>query len=132
MLLLKFIGGRLTLYTRNCPKYINVRSLVPKPDTSPKVIYENLQMNDTERLPEAAIDFIHSSDTVFLGTSYEAATGDNKFPSHAGMNHRGGRAGFIRVIPSDGRTVVLPDYSGELPYNSLMFSSHVYCACFCQ
>ena len=35
------------------------------------------------------------------------------FPPHAGMNARSGLPGFIRVSPSDGRTVVLPDYSGN-------------------
>jgi len=32
------------------------------------------------------------------------------------MNHRGGLPGFVRVRPSDGRTVVLPDFSGKLSY----------------
>jgi hypothetical protein len=32
------------------------------------------------------------------------------------MNQRGGLPGFIRVLPSDGRTLVLPDYSGPRPH----------------
>ena len=35
------------------------------------------------------------------------------------MNQRGGRPGFIRVVPSDGRTVILPDYSGNRFMTSL-------------
>lgn len=35
------------------------------------------------------------------------------FTPHAGMNARSGLPGFIRVSPSDGRTVVIPDYSGN-------------------
>lgn len=35
------------------------------------------------------------------------------------MNARGGLPGFIRVRPSDGRTVVLPDYSGNRFVSSL-------------
>ena len=70
-------------------------------------------MKDTDRLPDEVIDFIHAADTVFLGTSYEAKKEDELFfPSHLGQNQRGGRPGFIRVKRSDGRTVVLPDYSG--------------------
>lgn len=35
------------------------------------------------------------------------------------MNARGGLPGFIRVSPSDGRTIVLPDYSGNRFVSSL-------------
>lgn len=70
-------------------------------------------MYDSDRLPDPVIDFIHSSDTVFLGTTYQApASEEETYPSHLGMNQRGGRKGFVRV--SEGRTIVLPDYSGQL------------------
>lgn len=42
-----------------------------------------------------------------------------KFPSHAGMNARSGLPGFMRVSPSDGQTIVLPDYSGNRFVSSL-------------
>ena len=72
-------------------------------------------MSDIDRLPDDVIDFIHASDTVFLGTSYKAREEDAEFfPSHVGQNQRGGRQGFVRAKRSDGRTVVLPDYSGML------------------
>lgn len=62
------------------------------------------------------INFVHARDTVFLGTSYvptpELAL---KFPSHVGMNHRGGLPGFVR-LRKDGRTLVLPDYSGAFHF----------------
>lgn len=95
-------------------------------------------MNDEDRLPTSVIDFIHSAETAYLGTYYHAAAEDEaRFPSHLGMYnfcrqrqrfstntsallfegtaHRGGRAGFTRVRPSDGRTLVLPDYAGKYP-----------------
>lgn len=79
-------------------------------------------MPDEDRLPEEAISLILKSDTVFFGTTYEARKEDAvKFPSHVGMNQRGGRAGFIRVLPSDGRTVILPDYSGMCGLNIVSF-----------
>jgi len=34
-------------------------------------------------------------------------------PSRAGSNSRGGLPAFTRVLPSDKRTVLLPDFSGE-------------------
>ncbi|KDQ51250.1 hypothetical protein JAAARDRAFT_140537 [Jaapia argillacea MUCL 33604] len=104
----------------NCPKYINIRDLVPHPQTSPNTVYRKTDLSDADRLPQDVIDFIHESDTVFLGTSYKALPQDQtKFPSHVGMNQRAGRPGFIRVRPSDGRTVVLPDYSGNRIMTSL-------------
>jgi hypothetical protein len=66
-------------------------------------------------LPDDLISFIHESDTTFFGTAYIALPQERqKNPSHLGMNHRGGRPGFIRVNPSDQRTLVLPDLSGKL------------------
>ncbi|KAJ7282591.1 hypothetical protein C8J57DRAFT_1055415 [Mycena rebaudengoi] len=104
----------------NCPKYINVRDLIPHPKTAPEIIQQKLKLTPDERLPDAAIAFILASDTVFIGTTYKAEAKDaQRFPSHLGMNQRGGRPGFIRVVPSDGRTVVLPDFSGNRFMTSL-------------
>ncbi|EJT99802.1 hypothetical protein DACRYDRAFT_68677, partial [Dacryopinax primogenitus] len=103
-----------------CPKYINIRTLASHVDTSPKVVYNHPHMSTNDRLPPEAISIIYSSDTVYLSTSYVAAPGDEeRFPSHVGTNHRGGRVGFVRVRPSDGRTLVLPNYSGNRLLNSL-------------
>ncbi|KAJ7028575.1 hypothetical protein C8F04DRAFT_63101 [Mycena alexandri] len=111
---------RVTQAIGNCPKYINVRDLIPHPNTAPRIAYHQAQLSPDDRLPNEAISFITASDTVFLGTTYSAFTQDAiRFPSHAGMNQRGGRPGFIRVVPSDGRTVVLPDFSGNRFMTSL-------------
>lgn len=71
-------------------------------------------MEASERLPKEAIDLITEADTVFIASVYvSGGSGGAKYPSHAGMNARSGLPGFTRVQPSDGRTVVLPDYSGN-------------------
>ncbi|KAF8625929.1 hypothetical protein AX17_006655 [Amanita inopinata Kibby_2008] len=105
----------------NCPKYITTRSLYSYPNALPKVVYNKPNdLTADDRLPEDVISFIQASDTVFLGTTYAARKEETRmFPSHLGMNHRGGRPGFMRVVPSDGRTVVLPDYSGNRYMTSL-------------
>jgi predicted pyridoxine 5'-phosphate oxidase superfamily flavin-nucleotide-binding protein len=104
----------------NCPKYINVRSLLPHPSTRPHIAHRNLHLEPTDTLPDEIISFVHAADTVFLGTSYVALPGDSiKFPSHLGMNQRGGLPGFIRVSPSTKRTIVLPDFSGNRIMTSL-------------
>ncbi|GKZ97367.1 hypothetical protein AnigIFM59636_000750 [Aspergillus niger] len=104
----------------NCPKYINVRQLDPYPWAKPHIAYQSLHMAPTEGLPDEVIDMIKSADTVFVATIHRtdpasAAT----FPSHAGMNSRGGFPGFLRVRPSDRRSIVLPDYSGNRFMSSL-------------
>jgi hypothetical protein len=77
-------------------------------------VLENRRHLDVgERLANDAIALILESDTTWFGTTYAASNEAQHHPSHLGMNHRGGRPGFIRVKPSDGRTVVLPDYSGK-------------------
>lgn len=99
---------------RNCPKYINVREFAPHPLTKPTIAYQKTRLPAQQRLPDEVIEFISHSDTVFIGSIYksqlETAT---QYPPHAGMNSRAGLPGFIRVKPSDGRTVVVPDYSGN-------------------
>ena len=101
-------------FSSNCPKYINVRDLAPQSRISPVILYQRPQLTEDDRLSDDAISLIHSADTVFIGTSYVASERNrDTFPSHLGMNQRGGRPGFVRVVPSDGRTVVLPDFSGK-------------------
>lgn len=105
------------LIRRNCPKYINVRDFDPHPNTSPQTVYrkQEISARGLDRLPQEVIDFILRSDTVFLGTVYttDPTQRGKKIYSHVGMNARSGRPGFMRVLPSDGRTVIIPDYSGE-------------------
>ncbi|GFN20961.1 hypothetical protein AtubIFM55763_006076 [Aspergillus tubingensis] len=104
----------------NCPKYINVRQLDPFPWAKPHLVYQSLHMAPTEKLPPEVIDMIESADTVFVATIHRPdPTSAAMFPSHAGMNSRGGFPGFLRVRPSDRRSVVLPDYSGNRFMNSL-------------
>lgn len=105
---------------RNCPKYINTRHFSAHPHTSPNITHQVQYMSPDERLPSAALEMILSADTVFLATlSKPTPETTSQFPAHAGMNARGGLPGFMRVLPSDGRTVVLPDYSGNRFMSSL-------------
>lgn len=103
--------------SRNCPKYIVVRSVEPHPDTHPVIVHDKLEMEASDRLPAEVISFIHTQDTLWFGSA--CISSSPKFPSHLGINHRGGRPGYARVKPSDGRTLVLPDLSGNRFMSSL-------------
>ena len=112
---------------RNCPKYIVTRDLQSHPEVNPTILYSKPHLSPEERLPDDLVSFILNSDTAFLGTSYQAPAHEaDRFPSHLGINERSGYTGFIRVLPSDGRTIVLPDYSGELTTPSLVLRPHAY------
>ena len=77
-------------------------------------------MVPSDELPGEVIDFIKCADTVFIGSIYNSeAVHAADHPSHAGMNSRGGLPGFVRVMPSDRRTVIVPDYSGNKMLMSL-------------
>ncbi|PIL29435.1 hypothetical protein GSI_08377 [Ganoderma sinense ZZ0214-1] len=102
----------------NCPKYINIRELIPHPDTQPEVVHHVLDKDPSARLPDEIIHFIQAADTVFLSSVYNAKTEDSiRFPSHTGMNQRGGLPGFVQV--SQGHVVCLPDFSGNRLMTSL-------------
>jgi NAD(P)H-flavin reductase len=90
---------------------------VAYPHTRPEVVHRRQHLPPQERLPEEVTQFILDADTVFIGSIYKSTA--SEFPSHAGMNARSGLPGFIRVSPSDGRTVVIPDYSGNRFLSSL-------------
>ena len=105
---------------RNCPKYISVRDLRPHLDFKPTIELESLQLGADDTLPSAVTTHILESDTLWLGTSYLPAPGNgpSSIRPHLGANHRGGRPGWVRVR-SDGRTLVIPDLSGNRHMTSL-------------
>ncbi|KAK0187502.1 hypothetical protein F5146DRAFT_712417 [Armillaria mellea] len=84
------------------------------------MFFDKRHLKDGDKLPDSIISFIHSCDTTFFSTTY-AATEDeaSELPSHVGMNIRGGQPDFVRVRPSDKRTLVLPDFSGSRIMTSL-------------
>ena len=113
------IEVRISSYS-NCPKYINVRTLVPKSISSSPSLLASHELSPTPNdshchLPQEAIDLIHEADLVFIATVYSSQSGDEEIdPSRAGANCRGGKPGFVRVEDSpQGSVVYLPDYSGN-------------------
>lgn len=93
----------------NCPKYIQRREaiFVADPDAISPVIPVQLAT-----LEGAAIDLVDRADTFFVA-SYVEMKGSGRAVD---VSHRGGPAGFVRV---EGGSLVVPDYAGNLYFNTL-------------
>ncbi len=100
----------------NCPKYINVRRLEFKEQ---KVGAVSSNMTKFEGLPDEAIAHIRAADTAFLATHHSQSSSDLVDKEDLDVNYRGGRKGFIRISPTDPKTLYLPDYSGNRLFQSL-------------
>lgn len=89
----------------NCPKYIQLRpvdSIARKPGTQVE------RFND---LDDAAHTMIRAADTFFVA-SYVDVDGQRAVD----VSHRGGNTGFVRV---EGNVLTIPDFAGNLFFNTL-------------
>src|SRR5207237_7366283 len=82
----------------NCPKYIQARS---DDEDSPRDAKPTVDRATT--LNRSQRDWIVAADTFFIASRHAEAG--------AGVSHRGGNPGFIRVL--DAERVAWPDYSGN-------------------
>ncbi|KAI0029848.1 hypothetical protein K488DRAFT_79931 [Vararia minispora EC-137] len=79
------------------PKYINVRDVVPNPNTNPCAEQRILEMKTSDGLPQ-------NRRHVLVASIYKARPGDAaNYPSHAGLNHR--LPGFARITSLAGLTI---------------------------
>ncbi|UFQ98864.1 pyridoxamine 5'-phosphate oxidase family protein [Pseudomonas wenzhouensis] len=89
----------------NCPQYIQLRH------------YRRVQARGGERLDASELDvrsakMIRRADTFFVASYVEHDDGRRAVD----VSHRGGRAGFVRV---EGNRLTIPDYAGNLAFNTL-------------
>jgi predicted pyridoxine 5'-phosphate oxidase superfamily flavin-nucleotide-binding protein len=87
----------------NCPKYIHP-CLVGLPDAAgpARTDWSGWLSSDQAR-------WISTTDTLFIATRHPSAGAD--------VSHRGGEPGFARV--PDARHVLIPDYAGNMMFNTL-------------
>jgi predicted pyridoxine 5'-phosphate oxidase superfamily flavin-nucleotide-binding protein len=93
----------------NCPKYIQLRGAYYVNDpTMPSEVSPLIavSMNETVR------HLIEHADTFFVASYVDLADGHRQVD----VSHRGGPAGFVRI---DGESLVVPDYAGNLFFNTL-------------
>ena len=89
----------------NCPKYIQLRP-VEAIARKPATLAEHLN-----GLDEAAQTMIRNADTFFVA-SYVDVEGERSVD----VSHRGGNTGFVRV---EGNVLTIPDFAGNLFFNTL-------------
>ncbi|MBV2131650.1 pyridoxamine 5'-phosphate oxidase family protein [Pseudomonas sp. MAP12] len=89
----------------NCPQYIQLREYtrVDKPPQG---------RQDSKALDAGARAMIESADTFFVASYVEPEGGQRSVD----VSHRGGRAGFVRI---EGNRLTIPDYAGNLHFNTL-------------
>ena len=96
----------------NCPQYIQTRTPVRvAPSTA-------ITVERGGALDDAARQTIRAADTFFVA-SYVDIDGDSDSSSRrrsVDVSHRGGRPGFVRV---DGDVLTIPDFAGNLFFNTL-------------
>lgn len=92
----------------NCPKYIQERiyTLLPEPQNGKPA------RQDFTALNEQTTAWIRGADTFFIA-SFVDHDADTR---SVDVSHRGGRAGFIKV---EGNRLTIPDYAGNLFFNTL-------------
>jgi predicted pyridoxine 5'-phosphate oxidase superfamily flavin-nucleotide-binding protein len=93
----------------NCPQYIQTREPLADAHASTPAAVERLNALD-----DAARTLIASADTFFVA-SYIEGEGDDGGRA-VDVSHRGGLPGFVRI---DGDVLTIPDFAGNLQFNTL-------------
>lgn len=89
----------------NCPQYIQLREYT-RVDEAPQA------RRDSSVLDAASRAMIENADTFFVASYVEHENGQRAVD----VSHRGGRPGFVRV---EGNRLTIPDYAGNLHFNTL-------------
>lgn len=89
----------------NCPQYIQLRNYV-------RVDEPAQQRRDSAGLDETTRAMIENADTFFVASFIDHEDGRRSVD----VSHRGGRPGFVRV---EGNRLTVPDYAGNLHFNTL-------------
>lgn len=89
----------------NCPQYIQLREYT-------RVVEPAQGRVDAVTLDATAVDMIRAADTFFVASYIEHGDGLRSVD----VSHRGGRPGFIKV---EGNRLTIPDYAGNLHFNTL-------------
>ena len=95
----------------NCPKYIQARQATFVDNLAEVTIRHGSSLSGEN------IDLIARADTFFIATAHPDARAGADRAHGIDVSHRGGKPGFVRV--DGGHTLTIPDYSGNLFFNTL-------------
>jgi len=93
----------------NCPKYIQRRALQFAPSVGPGLRRGVSTTSGEGPLPRAHARLVRAADTFFVASAYG---GSHTRGVGADMSHRGGAAGFVRVL-GGGAELAWGDYAGN-------------------
>jgi ferredoxin-NADP reductase/predicted pyridoxine 5'-phosphate oxidase superfamily flavin-nucleotide-binding protein len=91
----------------NCPQYIQKRLYQQSPLSADKP-----RRLDSTTLDERTAEIIGNADTFFVASYIEHDDQERSVD----VSHRGGRPGFVKV---EGNRLTIPDYAGNLHFNTL-------------
>jgi len=89
----------------NCPQYIQQRAYTRVDEPAQGRL-------DSVALADHAVEMIEQADTFFVASYIDHAEGHRSVD----VSHRGGRPGFVSV---EGNRLTIPDYAGNLHFNTL-------------
>ncbi|EKT4564204.1 pyridoxamine 5'-phosphate oxidase family protein [Pseudomonas putida] len=89
----------------NCPQYIQLRDYTRVAEPAQARV-------DATTLDAKSVSMIQAADTFFVASYVEQ--GDSQ--RSVDVSHRGGRPGFVKV---EGNRLIIPDYAGNLHFNTL-------------
>ncbi|RCL24126.1 FAD-binding oxidoreductase [Pseudomonas sp. AFG_SD02_1510_Pfu_092] len=103
------VDGRLQVMVEqsfgNCPQYIQLRDYTRVEEPAQGRV-------DATALDATAVSMIQAADTFFVASYVEHDDGRRSVD----VSHRGGRPGFVKV---EGNRLSIPDYAGNLHFNTL-------------
>ena len=89
----------------NCPQYIQLRDYTRVAEPAQARV-------DATTLDATSVSMIQAADTFFVASYVEQGDGQRAVD----VSHRGGRPGFVKV---EGNRLIIPDYAGNLHFNTL-------------
>lgn len=92
----------------NCPQYIQKRAWSRAPATAQHTPVRE----DFAALNERSAEIIRAADTFFIASYVQ----HDQHQRSVDVSHRGGRPGFVKV---EGDLLTIPDYAGNLHFNTL-------------
>lgn len=92
----------------NCPKYIQARGY----SRTTEPLKHRAAREDFSALNARTTEMIRAADTFFIASYFD----HDAHSRSVDVSHRGGRAGFVKV---EGNRLTIPDYAGNLFFNTL-------------